>query len=377
VNQHSQSPNILLAPLDWGLGHATRCIPLIRELLQRQCKVVLATSGKGKALLQQEFPDLPILPLAGYEIEYAAGGWELAMKIVAQIPKLLSAIEKEHLWLQKVVEEHSFDALISDNRYGLHHPNLYTIFLTHQLTIQTPFGFGKNILQDLNYNYINRFTECWVPDAEEEENLAGALSHPATKPTVPLKYTGPLSRFSQQHTADAGSYLLFLLSGPEPQRTLLEEKIVAELENLTAPFVIVRGLPGEKNTLAVNSNGIVYNHLPAAELEQLLAGASLVISRSGYSTIMDLAAMQKKSILIPTPGQTEQEYLAKHLMEKNFAFCVEQKKLKLKNILNLAEDFSYRSFPPMTKKLKEVVDAFVESMQSKKSGTTKKSAKSA
>ncbi len=376
MNQHSQSPNILVAPLDWGLGHATRCVPLIRELLQRQCRVVLAASGKGKSLLQQEFPGLSILPLAGYEIEYAAGGWGLAAKIVAQIPKLLSAIEKEHIWLQKVAGEQSVDAVISDNRYGLFHPALPTVFLTHQLCIQTPYGFGKNFLQELNYNYINRFTECWVPDAEGTENLAGDLSHPATKPAVPLIYTGPLSRFSQQPVSGTGNYVLFLLSGPEPQRTLLEEKFVAELKDFPLPFVIVRGLPGETAVLPVNSNGRVYNHLPAVELELLLSGASFVIGRSGYSTVMDLAALQKKSILIPTPGQTEQEYLARHLMQKNFALCMEQKKFRLKTALQLADTFPYQLPPLPENGLSSVVDAWINRISKAKTGVAKESAKS-
>jgi UDP:flavonoid glycosyltransferase YjiC (YdhE family) len=359
VNQSSSSPNVLVAPLDWGLGHATRCVPVIRELLHQRCRVILAASGKGKAVLQQEFPSLPFLDLPGYEIEYAATGWGLAIKIVAQIPKLLSAINDEQAWLQKVVKDEGIDAVISDNRFGLHHPDVRTVFITHQLCIQTPFGWGKELLQELNYNYINKFNECWVPDAEGESNLAGELSHPEVKPAIPLQYTGLLSRFEKKHLKTEKKYLLILLSGPEPQRTMLEEKITAELKDYTKPFVLVRGLPATTEALTLKENGIVYNHLPAEELEQVIAGASFVIGRCGYSTVMDLAAMQKRSILIPTPGQTEQEYLARHLMQKNLVFFVEQKKFKLKNALSLAENFPYQLHQPVENRLSFIVEAFL------------------
>ncbi len=347
-----------MAPLDWGLGHATRCVPLIHKLLQHQCRVVLAASGRGLVLLQQEFPSLPVLPLPGYEISYASGGWGLAAKIVAQIPKLLSAINKEHLWLQKVVKEHRIDAVISDNRYGLYHPAIPSVFLTHQLCIETPFGLGKNSLQTLNYSYINRFAECWVPDAEGNENLAGSLSHPATLPAIPVRYTGTLSRFGHL-PANAGNEIVFLLSGPEPSRTRLEEQLVAELRDFTQPFVLLRGLPGETGSIAVNGYGTVHNHLPAYQLGPLLAGARLVIGRSGYSTVMDLAALQKRSILLPTPGQTEQEYLAGHLMQSNFALCIPQKKFRLKAALELAGAFRYCLPQPAEGSLNKVVGDFV------------------
>jgi uncharacterized protein (TIGR00661 family) len=344
VDQGPYSPKILLAPLDWGLGHATRCIPLIRELQRQNCRVVLAASGKGKALLQQEFPQLPLLDLPGYEIEYASTAWGLAVKIVAQIPKLLSAIKEEHAWLKKVVDENRFDAVIADNRYGLYHSRVKSVFITHQLCIKAPLKIAEDLLQETAYQYINRFTECWVPDAEGENNLAGELSHTTNNPQVALHYIGPLSRFQNKTADGSGEQLLVLLSGPEPQRTLLEERLLEDLSEYTQPVTLVRGLPGEAAPVAVAENITVYNHLPAAELEQQLRKASIVISRCGYSTVMDLAAVQKRSILIPTPGQTEQDYLAKYLMQKNLAFCVEQAKFRLKKVLELAGQFPYRPF---------------------------------
>lgn len=350
--------------MDWGLGHATRCIPLIHELLAQNCEVVLAASGAGKIVLQQEFPDLEMLHLPGYEIEYASTGWGLALKIVAQIPRLLAAIKAEEEWLETLVNERKITAVISDNRYGLHHPQVHSVFMTHQLCIQAPVKLAEEVLQDINFRYIGQFDECWVPDAAGEKNLAGELSHPAALPQPPLHYVGPLSRFAQQPKLSGGDYLLILLSGPEPQRTLLEEKLLEDLEAYTKPVVLVRGLPGGAADIAAGENVTVYDHLPAAEMEAMMVGASMVIARCGYSTVMDLAALKKQSILIPTPGQTEQEYLATHLMKMNFAFCVAQNKFRLENVLPLAEQFHYRAFAASeASSLSIRVEAFLASLQ--------------
>jgi uncharacterized protein (TIGR00661 family) len=350
--------------MDWGLGHATRCIPLIHELLRQNCRVVLAASGAGKAVLEAEFPQLEMLTVPGYEIEYASTGWGLAVKIVAQIPKLLSAIKREQEWLEKVVGEKRIDAVISDNRYGLNHPGIRSVFMTHQLRIQAPLQFAEEILQDINYRHIQQFDECWVPDAAGEENLAGELSHPVAMPDVPVHFVGPLTRFSVQPQATEGRYLLLLLSGPEPQRSLLEDRLLQDLQGYTEPVVLVRGLPGTAETISVASNVRVYHHLPAAELEKVILEASLVIARCGYSTVMDLAALKKRSILIPTPGQTEQEYLADHLMKNNLAFCVAQKKFRLQRVLSFASQFRYRPFAADGGNiLSEVVKAFLASLQ--------------
>lgn len=363
MTQSLTSPKILVAPLDWGLGHATRCIPIIRELLAQNCHVVLAGEGKNKALLQREFPHLSFLDLPGYGIEYASSGWGLTAKIVAQIPKILSAIKQEQAWLQKVVADEKIDAVISDNRYGLYHENIRSVFITHQLCIKAPLAFAETILQKINYQYINEFDECWVPDTAGENNLAGILSHPEDLPGIPVRYLGVLSRFHGTESNLDQDYLLLLLSGPEPQRSLLENNLLDELKDYTKPIVLVRGLPETNESLEAAQNVTVFSHLPALELEQKIKGASLVISRCGYSTVMDLAVLKKKSILIPTPGQTEQEYLAKHLMQKNFAFCVEQKKFKLKKVVELAASFPYQSFHHSVNDLQTVVASMIKNIR--------------
>ena len=363
TNDLLASPKILVAPLDWGLGHATRCIPIVRELLKQNCTVLLAGEGKNKALLELEFPGLPFLHLPGYNIHYASSGWGLAAKIVAQIPKILSAIKDEQAWLQKVVEEEEIDAVISDNRYGLYHEKLRSVFITHQLRIQAPLKLAEDLLQNINYQFINKFDECWVPDVDDMNNLAGQLSRPTDSPVIPTHYVGVLSRFDSTQVSTEEGPLLVLLSGPEPQRTLLENSLLEEINGYTKPVMLIRGLPETADALKVNENVTVFNHLPSAALEAKMKEASFVIARCGYSTVMDLAVLKKKSILIPTPGQTEQEYLAKQLMEKNFAFCVEQKKFRLNHVLELANSFHYRTFNISASNLEKTVTSLIKAIR--------------
>jgi len=355
---------ILVAPLDWGLGHATRCVPIIKEFLVNNCDVWLAGKGIQEGLLRSEFPHLPFLPLFGYDIEYSKTSYGFLWKLVTQTPRIISSINAEYKWLKRMVKAHGFDALVSDNRFGLYHSNVPSVFVTHQLSIMSPLGkWSERLLQKWNYQYVNRFTECWVPDLPGDNNLAGELSHPATKPSVEIKYIDPLSRFEEKEQQEIKDRLLFILSGPEPQRTILENKIINEISHYPGTATIVRGLPSTQSVIP--STGMIkfYNHLSAIELNEEVEKADWVISRSGYSTIMDLAKLQKKSILIPTPGQTEQEYLAKSLWQKKIAFSVEQKQFSLNRALSEARKFDYR-FPSFgySNALRVAVKRFVESI---------------
>ncbi len=361
-------PRVLVAPLDWGLGHATRCIPVIRALLAHDCEVLLAGEGKVEALLRAEFPQLEVLPLQGYNISYGNSGWELFAKLLMQVPGIIETMDEEHEWLKIVVKEHRIDAVISDNRYGLYHEEAFSVFITHQLLVKTTLGStADELLQKLQYQYINAFTECWVPDLASAPGLAADLSHPKKHPEIPVHYIGPLSRLKKGPVV-GGKHLLVLLSGPEPQRTLLEEALLLQLERYTGRVVFLRGLPGGSELPAVQPNIQVMNHLPASELEEVIREAHYVVSRCGYSTVMDLLSMGKRSILVPTPGQTEQEYLAKHLMEQNLALCIPQSKLKLMNALELAECYNYAP-PPVTPadSLAATIQRFVSAVKERKS----------
>ncbi|MFI5186964.1 MAG: glycosyltransferase [Chitinophagales bacterium] len=336
---------ILVAPLDWGLGHTTRCIPVIKQFLANDCEVWLAGDGTQRALLSAEFPGLPFLSLNGYQIRYSKSSVGFVFKMISQIPRILSVISMEHRWLKKMIKIHGFDAVISDNRFGLYHSKIPCIFITHQLAIQNSLGkWSGKIIRRGNYKYINRFKECWVPDFPGEENLAGQLSHPEVKPLIPIKYIGLLSRFENKGLEEVKDHLLFILSGPEPQRTILENKIIDEISHYQGTATIVRGLPVSSSIIP--STGMIkfYNHLQTKELNEEIQKAVCIISRPGYSTVMDIVRLKKKSILIPTPGQTEQEYLAKHLLQKQIAFVVQQNMYSLNIVLEQIEKFNYRFF---------------------------------
>ncbi len=344
MNQPESSPRpvVLIVPLDWGLGHATRCIPIIKIFLRLNYTVILAGEGSVKILLKEQFPNLQFLDLRGYRVRYSARKWTLPIVLALQIPAIISAIYNENKWLKKVIREHQVDLVISDNRYGLYHTKTPCIFITHQLSIKIPrFPSLEKWLQKLNYNYIRQFKTCWVPDTAKAPTLAGTLSHPENDPAVPVHYIGALSRL-QKTNESFSEKILIILSGPEPQRTILEEMLLQQIHRYKGSVVFVRGLPGHATLPYVPAHVNIANHLSAKDLEKQMNSAALVISRCGYSTIMDIAALQKKSVLIPTPGQTEQEYLAMHLMEQNFALCIPQHKLNLSSAIDLAASFPYQ-----------------------------------
>ena len=232
------SLRVIVSPLDWGLGHATRCIPVIKALLQAGCSVFVACDETAEKLLTAEFPGVHFLSLPGYRVRYAFSKRWFAVKILQQIPKIVSAIRREHRWLKKAVVLHRIDLVISDNRYGLFYPGLPCIFITHQLAIQTPFLWLSRWTQKLSYRIVNRFTECWVPDYEGANNLAGLLSHTNKLPRIPVRYVGPLSRFGKQDGEQKIYQWLILLSGPEPQRTVLENKLLEIIPSLTGKVML-------------------------------------------------------------------------------------------------------------------------------------------
>lgn len=343
--KNAGKPLVLVAPLDWGLGHTTRCIPLIRELIRQGASPCLAGEGAQEILLKTEFPDLPFLGLPGYRIRYPKKGGNLPWKMIRQLPGIISSIRKEQEWLSQQMKTYHFDAVISDNRYGLHHADTHSVFISHQLQIKGPAVWIEKLLRKKNYRYIHRFNQCWIPDTADENNLAGSLSHPDQLPAVPLTYIGPLSRFEKKEEPPIKGRLLILLSGPEPQRSLLEEMIIDQISHYPGTATVLRGLPGHPSVIP--STGMIrfFNHLPSEELSSEIQKAEMIISRSGYSTVMDMAMMGKKCILIPTPGQTEQEYLANYLQQKKQAIFFKQDAFQLNKALEAASQFKYHEWP--------------------------------
>ncbi|WP_143308764.1 glycosyltransferase [Chitinophaga vietnamensis] len=352
---------ILVVPLDWGLGHATRDIPLIHEMLNAGCEVFIAAEGKHAALLQQEFPQITILPLPGYRIQYAQKGKFFGMKIIQQIPKIYRTVKYEQRWLRKTVDQYKIDAVISDNRFGLYHKRIPTVFITHQLLIKTPFGgWIERTLQKINYRFIRRYTACWIPDYADNNNLSGELAHPATLPPH-TTYIGCLSRFEPKADVAKKYDLLVLISGPEPQRSNLEKMVLDQIKSLPLTALIVSGKPGTPLNEQVAPGVTQVNHLNATQLNEAMLASDMVLSRSGYTTLMDLVKLNKKAILIPTPGQSEQVYLGEYLMEKGYFYSLSQEAFNLKAALDAAASFPFRSFQhdQDMNQYKEVVRKFV------------------
>ncbi|CAN5670265.1 glycosyltransferase [soil metagenome] len=315
---------VLIAPLDWGLGHASRCIPIIKHLQKRGCEVIIAADGEQLTLLKKEFPGLGSIQLKGYNVNYSKHKRWLGAKILWQIPKILLRIRQEHIFLKNTIRKHRIDLVISDNRYGLYTNEIACIFITHQLTVKAPFKWMEELITKINYSFISRFTQCWVPDFEGEKNIAGNLSHPGKMPGIITQYLGPLSRFQKTDVKPIIYKYLFVLSGPEPQRTILEEKVVKIASQLEGKILIVRGRPDENGQLPSSNKRIIKNHLATTEMQNAFLQSEYIISRSGYTTIMELLSLGKKSLLIPTPGQTEQKYLAQRLMQQQWCYSCNQ-----------------------------------------------------
>jgi len=321
------------------LGHTTRCIPIIKTLKNANYDVVVACCPKQKQLLQQEFTDLQLIDLFGYNISYANNKFIFILKIILQIPKILYCIYKENKWLNDYINTHKIDVVISDNRYGLFNKKIKSVFITHQLVIKAGNRFIENILQKINYSFINKFNTCWVPDFADENNIAGELSHPLKMPKILVKYIGALSRFYKVEI-DIKYDLCVLLSGPEPQRTLLENKLLFQLNNLkNKKILFVRGLP-TSNDIIKHSNCTIKNHLSGQDLQKAICSSNIVVARSGYTTVMELLHLQKTMILIPTPMQTEQEYLAQYLSNKKMCIYYNQKNIDILKAFDDAAAFN-------------------------------------
>jgi uncharacterized protein (TIGR00661 family) len=359
INRKTAPVRILVVPLDWGLGHATRCIPIIKELINNGSEVLIGAEGPQKSLLLKEFPQLPFFPVPVYNMWYSRSKKFFTLTILFQFPKLFLTIYKERRWLKKIVRKEKIDAVISDNRFGLYHTTIPVVYITHQLLIKTGNPFTEKITQQLHYRFIKKYTACWVPDIKEEPSLAGELSHPYILPPT-VKYLGCLSRFEKIPGLEKKYDLLILLSGPEPQRTIFENLLFKQLPSFEGKVLFVRGLPANQKLNHEQTENIqIVNHLPSNELNIAIQQTELVISRSGYTTVMDLVKLQKKAILVATPGQTEQEYLAKHLMEQKLFYCVGQDSFLLNDSIKQAENFSYKVPSYDMNQYKNVVEEFV------------------
>lgn len=319
---------ILVAPLNWGLGHATRCIPIIKALINHGFTPIMASDGVALTLLKKEFPTLSTIELPSYNITYAKNGKHFKLKMLKDSPKLLKAIKTERKGTKEIVELHNINGIISDNRMGVYSKKVPSVFITHQLKVLS--GTTTWLSTKMHDKFIKKFNMCWVPDVSDEINLSGKLGH-IDSFEIPTKYIGPLSRFTKTDT-DIKNDLMVLISGPEPQRTLLEKKLLLELKSYSGKTVFVKGQMEKEQTIQVNGNLTIYNFMTSALLEKTINESALVLSRSGYTTVMDLAKLNKKAFFIATPGQFEQEYLAERLTKMQLVPSCNQDDFSLKKL---------------------------------------------
>ena len=328
------------------MGHAARCVPLIKQFLADGHQVIIGADKNPLAFLKQEFPTLKTVVIPGYEVTYGEKG--SALKLFYESVKFFNFIKEEHSFVDKIVAENNIDMIVSDNRYGLYSEKVKSIIITHQLFIKAPIG--EKIAHQKIEKLVSKFDECWIPDVAGEDNLSGDLSHLHPIKTK-HKFIGPLSRFALKKDVTLSRVeeydIIAIISGPEPQRTIFEQLIFNEIEKNKLKAVVVLGLPS-KNVIARtkdeailsseeeiadqarnDENVKIFNHLTTSLLEKYIQKSKVVVCRAGYSSIMDLATLNKKAILVPTPGQTEQEYLARYHHKKDNFYTQKQREFDL------------------------------------------------
>lgn len=340
---------VLIVPLNWGLGHTTRIIPIIKILIDRGVDVTISGSPAQSSLLTREFKNIQVVHLPYFQMRLDTANRQI-YNYFNQLPSFFIQIRKEHKALQELLKHEHFDLIISDNCYGLWNHKAKSVLITHQLNLKIPGAI--RILEPL-INYINRrlirnFTFCWVPDFKDiHQNLSGQLSHPSPK-SINAFYIGLLSRFTVTHQVKVENNnkgkknILFIISGPENQRTIFEnilKKQVEELENIY-DFSFIRGLPDHHSEDLPEG---WFNHVSAIDMQAMILQSDIIVCRSGYSSIMDLISLQKPAILIPTPGQPEQEYLAQYLGFTNL-FCIQkQKNINIQKGIDALENINRQS----------------------------------
>ena len=349
--------NALVTVLDWGLGHATRCVPVIRELQKQNINVVVGGGGLSLIFLKEEFPALTFYPLPSYGVVYPESN-SMWFSILKQLPKVFAAINQEKKAVDEILGKEKIDIIISDNRYGCFSKKVKSIFVGHQLNLQMPAKarWLSKVVNRFHSNKIKAFDEVWIPDEADGAKPNRSPTHRAQRPirfdgddnlksaqAVGFSYSGVLSEIDSLNTKRIGILSRFgnetkkpdeiydivaLISGPEPQRTIFENLCRQQLITCKRKSLMIKGKPGTSGTV---TDGLLteVGHLPSQEMESVLKNCQVVISRSGYSTIMDLATLNKKAFFIPTPGQTEQEYLAEHLVNNKMAFAQPQSQFDL------------------------------------------------
>ena len=325
---------ILISPLNWGLGHATRIVPLIK-LLQSKNEVIIAADGDAFYFLQSEFPHLSIIHQKDFYIKYSKSSFGLPFRMLINFPKLFRFYFYNKKWIKDYISKKEIDLIISDNKFGFFYKKVHSVFITHQINIQTPkwLRIFKPLIDILNYWNIHKFHEVWIPD--NKDFVASGILSDTSKLKIEHHYIGLLSRFikteNEKKIYEQYEYI-GIVSGPEPQKSIFRNILIQLFLKLDAKCLVISGNPEKKKDEQIRNVRIV-NHLQTPEFMFYLEN-SKVISRAGYSTVMDLLLLKQTAILVPTPGQTEQKYLANYLHTNSLFYCVSQDRLSVETILD-------------------------------------------
>lgn len=307
--------------------------------------MIIAADGRPYEFFRKEMPLVSLVRFPGIRIDYPEGSG-MVLKMTTQMPGFILSIRNEHILLRKLVRDAGATLVISENRYGCWHPAVKSVFITHQLDIQVPgyLGWGSALSGSIVNAFIRKYDECWIPDYTQDGGLAGRLSHPHVLPGN-CHYIGTLSRFYNEgnytgHLPCPAPDIFVLLSGPEPQRSLLESLVLKQLRESPYSAVIAGGRPESGEPWVTEGRITIFPHLDTALTKFYLQHAGHIICRSGYSTLMDLACLGRTAILVPTPGQTEQEYLASSLKAKKIHYSVAQNDFRLKEAMELSSGYT-------------------------------------
>ncbi len=329
----NEKKNILICPLEWGLGHAARMIPVAKRLQELNNNIFIGSGKTHLALFRSEMRGVTFLDFSGFRPGYSKYFPQYLIMLL-KTPLLFYHIISEHFRLKRIIKEHQIDIVISDNRFGLWNRKITSVYVTHmpRIPMPKPFRFLEFLGVLLHRIIIKQYTLCLIPDLPGELNLSGRLSHGIRLPDN-VRFSGILSRFiscesSKTDVKERSVHNTVILSGPEPQRGMLKRKLITLLAGKEPKTVMLEGYPEKEKGNQKNGNIIFLNHLASPLMKEMITESESVISRSGYSTIMDLVSLNCSALLIPTPGQTEQEYLAQYLAEKGWFHTITQRKLE-------------------------------------------------
>jgi uncharacterized protein (TIGR00661 family) len=309
------APRILYCVLNWGLGHATRSIPVIRALMKLGYEVEIASDGGPLKFLMKTFPACVSHELPGYNIIYPTRS--VLLNAASQLRNMFRAVQQEKKHIDKLISTQKYDVIISDNRYGCYHSGIPSILITHQLSNLAKSSFLSRHGERIVNRYFKFFDEVWIPDTQDRQ-LSGKL----TDVSLPnMRFIGHLSdQVYEQHRKEYK--IAAILSGPEPQRTKLEKEILPQLAEYADKCVLIRGLINDE-TPKHEGNLTIYPYMDRKQINDILNTSDFIVCRTGYSSLMDLFNIGAKAILIPTPGQPEQIYLGDRLKD-NPAFVVQK-----------------------------------------------------